>query len=216
MSKQKDAFLAYEADQWFKRNQDVITNYNKDSDPIIDLIVRYNLTFNSVVEIGSSAGYRLDGINKKFNVETLIAVEPSKEAIAYGETQFSAIKFLNTTMDDLSEISDKSIDLLIVGFVFYVIDRDLLYKCLYEINRVMKDKGKVILLDFFATKPIKKKYAHISDFNAFTYKCNYLELFTTTGIFELIDFSTLDHSTMLHNAEIDSDDLVSLGLLRKI
>ena len=98
MSKQKDAFLAYEADQWFKRNKDVITNYNKDNDPIIDLILRYNLTFNSVVEIGSSAGYRLDRIKKKFNADILIGVEPSKEAIAYGKANFSAVKFINTTM----------------------------------------------------------------------------------------------------------------------
>jgi ubiquinone/menaquinone biosynthesis C-methylase UbiE len=216
MSKQKDAFLAYEADHWFKRNQKVLQNYVVENDPIIDLITRYNLTFNSVVEIGSSSGYRLDGIKRKFDVKTLIGVEPSKEAIEYGETQFSHIKFLHTTMDDLSEISDKSIDLLIVGFVFYVVDRDLLFKCLDEIHRVINNNGKVIILDFFATKPLQKKYSHISDFNAFTYKCNYLELFTSTGMYELIDFSTLDHSTMLYNATVDSDDLVSICLLRKV
>jgi ubiquinone/menaquinone biosynthesis C-methylase UbiE len=216
MSKQKGAFLDYEADQWFKRNQNKMQNYDFDSDPIIELISKYNISFNSVVEVGSSFGYRLAGIKRKFNTETLIGVEPSKDAIRYGKQQFPEVYFINTTMDDLSEIKDKSIDLLIVGFVFYIVDRELLYKCLDEINRVISENGKLIILDFYSFKPVKKRYNHISDFEAFTFKCNYFELFTISGVFELLDFSTLDHLTMVHNTEIESDDLVSLSLLRKV
>ena len=215
MSKQKEAFIKYEADSWFKRNQNVILNYNENEDPVIQLIEKYNIKFESVLEIGASAGYRLQGIKNKFDIQYLLGVEPSIEAIKYGKKNFPSIKFINGTMDDLKSIKDSTIDLIIIGFVFYVVDRNLLYKCISEVDRVLKDKGKVVLIDFYSNTFIQKEYIHISDFSAYTYKNSYHKLFTSSGLYEVIDFSSFEHSTMVNSADCKSDDLVSISLMRK-
>jgi ubiquinone/menaquinone biosynthesis C-methylase UbiE len=216
MSLQKEAFINYEANSWFHRNKATIFNYKTENDPVISLLKKYKLELTTVVEIGSSAGYRLNGIKEIFNVPNVIGVEPSLDAINFGKEKYSCVKFLNGTIDDLSEIQEKSVDLLIIGFVFYVVDRSLLYKSIYELNRILSENGKIIILDFYSTFPVQKEYGHISDFKAFTFKGDYVSIFTSSGLYQLVDFSTYDHSTMINNCELSTDDLVSLSLIRKV
>ena len=65
---QKSTFLRYEADEWFNRNKKVILNYQPANDYVLNLIDNYNIKFGSILEIGCSAGYRLNEIknSKKF------------------------------------------------------------------------------------------------------------------------------------------------------
>src|SRR6476661_2414909 len=126
--KQKSAFLEYEANQWFKRNFEALKNYREKDDKIICLLKDYKIEPVRILEIGCSAGHRLNGLKKTYPLTDVYGVEPSKEAIAYGETHYPNVHFLNTTADDMSKFEDESFDVVIVGFVFYVIDRRLLLK----------------------------------------------------------------------------------------
>ena len=190
---QKSAFLNFEADSWFERNKEGILNFDKDTDPVNCLLKKYNISPENVIEIGSSAGYRLDVIKKNFPNCNVFGIDPSKSAVSWGKKQYKDINLEIGTSDDLSNYNDDSMDLVIVGFVFYVLDRNLLFKTVNEINRVLKDGGYVILIDFYSGKTSQNNYHHIKDFEAFSYKQKYHELFTSSNTYFLIDFETRNH-----------------------
>ncbi|MFZ5969970.1 MAG: class I SAM-dependent methyltransferase, partial [Bacteroidota bacterium] len=130
---QREAFETYEGDEWFRRNLAVKQNYQAANDPIISLIRDYRIQPSSFLELGCSFGYRVNGIKQFFPRAEVQGVDASAEAVAYGKKQFPQIKLTQTGADDLSMFAAGSFDTLVVGFVFYVIDRDRLLKMCAEI-----------------------------------------------------------------------------------
>jgi ubiquinone/menaquinone biosynthesis C-methylase UbiE len=214
-SSQKEAFLAYEANAWFERNMKAIISYHHENDRVVRLIDDYGLRPTSVLEIGCSAGYRLDGIRSKFSNCEVYGVEPSTEAINYGKEHYPKVNFLNGTADNLSEYDDESMDVVIVGFVFYVVDRTILFKVIAEIDRVLKNGGVLIIVDFFSEKALMNAYQHIQNFSAFSFKQNYDEVFTASKLYYLLDKSTWSHSEKKRDASDDYHDKYSISLLKK-
>lgn len=213
--KQKDAFISYEADAWFDRNKSVLLNYNKERDRVLSLLKDYNLAPKNVLEIGCSAGYRLNAIKNSFEDCSVFGIEPSKEAIKYGEQQYPGVNFINGTADDLSSLEDESMDVVIVGFVFYVIDRNIFFKVVAEIDRVLKNGGILIIVDFFSETALKTVYQHITAFSAFSFKQNYDEVFTASKLYYLLDKSTWNHSEKVLDASDNYYDKYSISLLKK-
>lgn len=214
-NKYKHTFLKYEADEWFNRNKSAIINYDLSSDKVLNLISDYKIKFDSILEIGCSAGYRLNAIKCKFHKNLKVfGIEPSEKAIKYGENNFPDIKFIHGTADDLSCFDDESLDLVIVGFVFYVVDRNILLKVVAEIDRVLKNGGHIIIIDFFSEAALKNLYHHIDDFEAYSFKQNYEEIFTASKLYYLIDKSTYNHSTKLLDSSSYSNNY-SISLLIK-
>lgn len=213
--KQKNAFIEYEADAWFDRNKSVLLNYSKDRDRVISLIREYNLNPKNVLEIGCSAGYRLDGIKSAFENCSVFGLEPSKEAIKYGKEHFPHVGFTRGTADNLTEYEDESMDVIIVGFVFYVIDRNIFFKVVAEIDRVLKNGGVLIIVDFFSETALKNVYHHIKEFSAYSFKQNYDEVFTASKLYYLLDKSTWNHSEKTLDATENYYDKYSVSLLKK-
>lgn len=214
-NKQKDAFIEYEADAWFDRNKEYFGAYSKDRDRVISLITEYNLKPKSILEIGCSAGYRLNGLKETFKDCSVVGVEPSKEAVNYGKQNFPDVNLLRGTADDLADFQDESFDIVIVGFVFYVIDRSIFFKVVSEIDRVLKNGGILIIVDFFSETALKNVYQHIKDFSAFSFKQNYDEVFTASKLYYLLDKSTWKHSEKILDASNDYHDKYSISLLKK-
>jgi len=213
--KQKEAFIDYEADAWFNRNKSVLLNYTKERDRVLSLIKEYNLAPKNVLEIGCSAGYRLNAIKTSFEGCSVFGIEPSKEAINYGKQQYPGVNFINGTADDLSSMEDESMDVVVVGFVFYVIDRNIFFKVVAEIDRVLKNGGILIIVDFFSETALKNVYQHIKDFSAFSFKQNYDEVFTASKLYYLLDKSTWNHSEKVLDATDNYHDKYSVTLLKK-
>ena len=203
MKSQKDAFVNYEADSWYERNKNFIDNYSPEKDPVIDLVKKYSISPSSILEIGCSAGYRLNALGEIYNKSTLFGIEPSKKAVSVGRNSYQKINFFNSTAEDLSSIPDNSIDLLIVGFILYVVDRKYLLKIFSEIDRVLVEKGKVIIIDFYAEKCIKNHYEHIDEFQAWSFKQKYHEILVSTKMYQLIDKTTYNHTTKKLDASFD-------------
>lgn len=212
---QKNTFLRYEADEWFNRNKNVILNYHPSNDYVLNLIDNYKIKFGSILEIGCSAGYRLNAIKNTNKNSQVFGIEPSEKAIKYGEKNFSDISFIHGTADDLSYFDDESLDIVIVGFVFYVVDRNILMKVVSEIDRVLKNGGSIIIIDFFSEVSLKNLYHHIDDFEAYSFKQNYDEIFTVSKLYYLIDKSTYNHSTKLLDSSNDYNNNYSISLLKK-
>ena len=213
--KQSTAFLQYEANAWFDRNKDVLLNYSKDKDRVISLIKDYRLKPASVLEVGSSAGYRLDAIKKLHNDCEVFGIEPSEKAIEYGKSKYPDVNFIHGTAEDLSCFENESMDIVVVGFVFYVIDRAIFFKVAAEIDRVLKNGGILIIVDFFSESSLKNVYEHISEFSAFSFKQNYDEFFTASKLYYLLDKSTWSHSEKLLDASENYYDKYSTSLLKK-
>tara|TARA_B110000971_G_C19996656_1_gene494670 strand:- start:215 stop:886 length:672 start_codon:yes stop_codon:yes gene_type:complete len=211
----KKAFLEFEANSYFDRNYDYLTNFNNKNDIIVKLIDDYSLKFKTICELGCSAGGRLDFIEKKYNPKKIIGVDPSQNAINHGKTINKNIIFHQGTSDDLYFIDDQSVDLLILGFFLYVVDRELLLKSFSEIDRILKKNGNLIIVDFYSSTPLKSKYSHLIKENAYLFKQKYHETLLSTNEYELIDFRSLDSKSMSLNATKKSNDLASISLLRK-
>ena len=212
---QKKSFLNFEADAWFDRNQQAIRNYNSELDNVILLIKKYKLIPNSVLEIGSSSGYRLNAIKDLYENCTVFGIEPSKKAIKFGMSNNPRVNFIHGTADNLESVKDNSMDIVIVGFVFYVIDRNILLKVVSEIDRVLKNNGILVIIDFFSESSLKNAYEHIEDFSAFSYKQNYYKIFTASKLYYLLNKSTYNHITGNEDASDDYFNKFTTSLLKK-
>ncbi len=212
---QKDAFITYESDAWFERNKKYLSNYKVEKDEVVALIQQYHLKPTNVLEIGCSAGYRLNALKSLLKTAEVHGIEPSKKAIEYGRQEFPQVNFTHGTADNLSAFADGSMDLVIVGFVLYVVDRQMIFKVISEIDRVLKNNGQLIIVDFFSETSLKTQYQHIKDFSAYSFKQNYDEIFTASKMYYLLDKSTLNHETKQKDATEDYYNKFSVALLKK-
>lgn len=192
-TRQKDIFIREEADAWFDRNFEVINNFDSNQDPVISLIKKYQIFFNSCLEVGCSAGHRLNGIANLYPESNLYGIDPSMKAINYGKKKYSNLHLSNHTVDNLSIYEDEKFDVIIIGFLFYVLDRKLLLKAISEIDRVLKNEGYILFVDFNAVKPVRVKYHHIKHVDAYSYKQSYENIFTSTNLYHLLEKNTISH-----------------------
>lgn len=212
---QKAAFITHEADAWFERNKEYLKNYSAQNDKVTSLITEYNLKPNNLLEIGCAAGYRLNGIKSLYNDCNVFGIEPSKKAISYGQQNFPSVNFCEGTADNLNVYGNESMNVVVVGFVFYVIDRNIVFKVVSEIDRVLKNGGILIIVDFFSETSLKNEYQHIKDFKAYSFKQNYDEIFTASKLYYLLDKSTLSHDTKRLDASNDYFNKYSISMLKK-
>ena len=208
----KETFMKTEADSYFERNKEKLLNYSKDQDNVLKTITDYSIKINKICEIGCGSGVRLDYIQKNLNPSLVVGVDPSKKGINYGKKLNSKIQFFNGTSDDLNFIQNKSLDIVILGFFLYVLDRDLLLKSVFEIDRILNNNGYLIIHDFYSKTPSIKKYSHIKDKSSFIYKQKYHEIFLSTHEYELLDFKCINHNSNILDAKSDTDDLTSVVL----
>jgi len=214
---QKEAFLESEANDWFDRNVEAINNFNKNDDVVCNLIKKYSLNPRKILEIGTSSGHRLNGLYEIIGDDCkYYGIDPSKKAIEFGTEKFKKLNLEIGTADNLNNFENESIDIVIVGFVFYVIDRQLLLKVVSEIDRVLSKNGMLIIVDFFSEIPKKNKYHHIKNFEAYSFKQNYHDIFISTKLYSLIDFNTVSHSlNKLLPDLLDYNELYTCALLKK-
>lgn len=214
-NKQKQAFITYEADAWFDRNKAYLDSYIAEKDEVVKLIKAYNVEPKSILEVGCSAGYRLNGFKNQYKKCDVFGIEPSAKAVEFGKQSFPDVNLEVGTADNLEKYGDNSMDIVIIGFVFYVIDRNIVFKVISEIDRVLKNNGLLIIVDFFSESSLKKEYQHIKDFSAYSFKQNYDEIFTASKLYYLLNKSTFNHSTKFLDASEDYHNKYSISLLKK-
>jgi ubiquinone/menaquinone biosynthesis C-methylase UbiE len=215
INKQKKAFLEYEADAWFERNKEYLQTYSTTKDEVVKLMHAYGLNPGSLLEIGCSAGHRLNGIKGIYPDCHVSGLEPSGKAVEFGKKNYKDIHLVNGTADNLEKFKEGSVDVVIAGFMLYVIDRNVLLKVVSEIDRILNNGGVLILVDFFSVTTLKNEYQHIKEFKAYSYKQNYDEIFTSTKLYQLLHKSTLSHTTGMPDAGNDFHNNYTITLLKK-
>lgn len=210
---QKQAFQVYEADNWYQRNRGV--KYTAEDDVVIKVLKEYSASPSSALEIGCSTGYRLHALATTFNGVRVTGIEPSQKAIMYGKEEYPEVNFVPGTAGQMTELEMASFDLVIIGFVLYVVDRDMLLKVVAETDRVLRDGGILMIIDFFSEKPARNPYQHITDIKAYAYKQNYEEIFTASKLYHLLDKRSMSHSTKTYDLSDDFYDKYAVTTLRK-
>lgn len=179
---QKEHFLYGEGDAWYRRNK-AIVDYGPD-DPIIRAIKELSDPPKAILEIGCSDGGRLRAIKEFLPSAKMSGVEPSVEALlANAVLRNVDFDLVRSTADDLP-FNDSVFDLVIFGFCLYLLDRSDLFKAVAEADRVLADKGNLIIYDFQPQGPRRRPYKHLDGVTSF--KMDYPDLFCANPAYEIV------------------------------
>jgi ubiquinone/menaquinone biosynthesis C-methylase UbiE len=200
----KNIFLEIEGDSFFNRN---INTFNSsdyiNNDIIINNIKKTARELNSknILEIGCSSGWRLNELYKINKKNYYYGLDPSKDAINYGRTNFQSIDLQVSTCDEMSFYENKKFDIIMIPFVFMYLDRELLFKSITEIDRILNNNGILIITDFYSNRQRKNQYKHIND--SFIHKQNYYEIFLSSKNYFLNKLECFSHNTTNDNDTYD-------------
>lgn len=208
--KQKNIFLELEGDAWFRRNAGALaTRKLPESDPVLTEIL--NLPSNGretrVLEIGCGDGTRLNWLRENRGF-VCSGVDPSAQAVAVAQGR--GIEACQGTADRL-EFADGTFDIVIFGFCLYLCDREDLFRIAFEADRVLKNPGWLVILDFYSQTPLKREYHHRS--GLFSHKMDYRALFTWNPA-----YTSFSHKVRHHSEDGYTDDRtewIATSVLRK-
>lgn len=204
MNNQKEIFLKSEGNSWFDRNQKVIT----DDCPTVTVIKNYTNNFKgNILEIGCSNGKKLN----EFRGNGIgYGIDPSEKAIDEGRKNHKDLHLSVGTSDSLP-YEDNFFDIVVFGFCLYLVDRTLLLKTISEADRVLKDKGFLVITDFDSPINLKRKYHHLD--GIFSYKQQYENLFLTNSMYTLVEKKSYSHFGL--DFHQDPNERVSTVVLHK-
>lgn len=179
---QKKIFVESEGNAWFERNS-VSNGY---FDPSIDLLKKYSADGSRVLEIGCADGRNLNVLKNC----SCYGIDPSDKAINAGKSRYTDLNLSVGTADSLF-FDDNFFDIIFIGFCFYLIDRELLFKVIAEVDRVLKNGGHLIIKDFDTPFPIKRKYHH--RYGVYSYKQQYENIFLSHPIYTMVEKISFSH-----------------------
>lgn len=181
---QKEIFKCSEGDCYHQRNRIKLGNLLKswENDPIIRAVSVLEIQPQSILEIGCGNGWRLHALANCYHSKCF-GIDPSDLAVREGMNSFPELSLQQAAADEMP-YPDEVFDLVILGFCLYLCDRKDLFKIAYEVDRVLMNRGKLIILDFHSSFPYRNDYAHYADL--FSYKMNYASLFVWNPIYSLI------------------------------
>lgn len=208
--KQKNIFLESEGNAWFERNAKLVSLHKlPESDPllaeILDLPALEKGT--KILEVGCGEGGRLSWLRENCGFDCY-GVEPSAQAVEVAKKR--GIAAHQGTADHLP-FDDDTFDILTFGFCLYLCDREDLFRIACEADRVLKNPGWLLILDFYSPAPMKREYHHRS--GLFTHKMDYRTLFTWNPSYETFAHKVRHHSDGSYTD--DSNEWVATSVLRK-
>lgn len=206
---QKNQFLSGEGNEWYERNKWNISAAIK-NDPILKAIEHCVIRPIRVLEIGCADGWRLAEIERRYGCTTY-GIDPSEKAINAGQREYPNVQLSVGTADKLPDM--EPVDLIIFGFCLYLCDPQDLFKIAMESDRLLKDQGHIVVLDFHP--PIghyRNPYSHKE--GIFSYKMDYSKLFSWHPAYCLI------HQQLFHHQDkqpmhFEPNDMISVQILRK-
>lgn len=97
---QDDIFVNSESDNWFLRNKDSILDYNEFNDIVVYYLKNLDSEIESVLELGSSNGFRLNTLKKIFpTIDVAVGVDPSKLAVLDGKERYGLEMYENNIVN---------------------------------------------------------------------------------------------------------------------
>jgi SAM-dependent methyltransferase len=206
----KNLLLVKNKNNWFYRNKKNILNHN-DDEYINELIRINNLKAKNILEIGCSNGFKLIKYKELLKSNNCFGVDISREAILDGKKRYKNLKLLKLSSLDINKIK-LNFDLIICGFFLYQLNRNLIFEQFNLIFKKLNKNGYLLIRDF---DPLFKHTN--TDFNnkkLRTFKMNYDNFLTESGLFELI--YKIKYKMKTHDKKKFKSDKISYSLFRKI
>lgn len=209
---QAEIFKASEGDAWFKRNRGFLDNFDAATDPVMRIVELFGLKPMRIAEIGASTGFRLAAFRDK-GAHTTVAVEPSLAAIEEGQSRYPDIQFVRAVANALPQIG--RFDLVIVNYVLHWVDRAALLATVANLDACVADGGYLVIGDFAPPWPIRVPYHHLPDDEIYTFKQNYAEAFTGSGLYRLVGMFETDHATRAISSLAEAAHRGAVWLLKR-
>ncbi|MCI8881325.1 MAG: class I SAM-dependent methyltransferase [Clostridiaceae bacterium] len=218
----KELFLNTEGDAWYRRNRHKIETEKNllSAELMIDFLNRQkhnggmeSFSWNQfkVLEVGCSYGYNLERLWQEFACKCY-GIEPSKEAIMDGNKKYEGlpITLIQGTGDALP-FESETMDIVIMGFCMFWMDRKYILQAYAEADRVLKTKGLLMIYDFDTKLPYIRDNVHHRD--AFTYKMDYAQTLLASPQYYLLDKTVYCHAGNYFDERVQ--ERVSLQILYK-
>lgn len=194
-----DEFSQEDANKYFSRNK----NSDNNTDIILkELTISKDENFN-IIEIGCCNGWRLNNLKSLYPNNSYYGLDLSSEAIKYGRENFTGIFLYDYPLLE-NKFDDSKFDIVLVPFVLMYISREKLLRNIAEIDRILKDGGKLVITDFSPNYPKKIKFKHNE--NLVTYKQNFYDIFIST-----FNYYLEKKLTFTHNTSIDDNKYYNLS-----
>lgn len=211
---QNSIFLSSEGDAWYKRNQDHLQRINIADEPdvgyLLDSLLPFKNQIENILEIGCSSGLKLKKLCDVLDAKG-VGIEPSEKAVLDGNSmKHDGVTLVQGTGDSLP-FADASFDVVNFAFCLYLFDRNSLTKSMAEADRVLKPGGYLVITDFDPGTQRKRAYSHFP--GLFSYKQNYGNLYTSTGLYYLIGKKSFSHRSPVFDT--DANERVSTQILYK-
>jgi SAM-dependent methyltransferase len=208
---QKRVFLESEGDQWFARNRSALLGDSPERELLLDRVARHlaRSRTSDVLEIGCGPGLNLAGLARRASVRAR-GVDPSQQAVASGMATDATLALRQGTADSLP-YDDAAFDMVWFGFCLYLVDRSLLMRCVAEADRVLRDGGALVILDFDPARPTSRAYHHQAGMNS--YKMDYASLFLANPAYALVEKHSMSHQG--DGWHPDPQERVALTVCRK-
>lgn len=206
-------FKKGEGDNWFTRNKEALKAANIKNDIIVRMMDYLGIRPRKILEIGCANGYRLHYLKTKYRCDCT-GIDCSKAAIEDGIKRFAGIRLVCCGADKLG-FNNSAFDIVIINFVFHWIDRSLLSRVALEADRVLKDKGLVIIGDFYPRRPMKVRYYHLKGGRVFTYKDDYSLMFERLGYYQNVGRVVSECGTKKIGTDVEYDKRSKTDVLIK-
>lgn len=186
LSFQKKIFLRKEADKMFDRNISLYQQKKYKNETLSKLILNFykennvKKNTNSILEIGCGDGSRLEFLSTQIK-KNFYGLDPSKKAVLQAKEK-GVIARVGTA--DLLPYKNKFFEMIIFGFCLYLVDDEDLFKTVAETDRVLNDKGIIVIYDFISKKLKYRNYKHYK--NIYSRHMDYKRFFTIHPSYKLI------------------------------
>lgn len=208
--KQDDIFLKKEGDQYFKRNRCGLRS--SVDDHLLAYVAQSGWRPKRILDIGCSNGYKLhEFISLRPDCEGY-GIEPSQLAIEDGIQRFPELKLSIGVSHDLKKFSENLFDGVLLSFVLHWVDRCKLLQTISEIDRVLTEGGLLLIKDFAPLYPCKTKYHHLNEFDVYTYKQEYWNIFLASHMYRLLYIEEFTHGQV---DSLDNQQLCKFAVLEK-
>lgn len=209
--KQKDVFLQTEGDAWFERNLGgAPAREVTEADPLLTEILALPaeaVSGSTVLEIGCGDGARLAWLQKNRGCRCH-GLDPSSKAVDAASKR--GLVAVHGTADELP-FADRTFDIVMFGFCLYLCDREDLFRIAAEADRVLKNPGWLLILDFHSPTPSMRTYHHRA--GVYSYKMDYRTLFTWNPAYVSYSHKVGHHSRGGYTD--DADEWIATSVLRK-
>jgi ubiquinone/menaquinone biosynthesis C-methylase UbiE len=210
---QKDDFKSDLGD-WYTNRLEIVGSSKKRTgqDLLFDQINKLKKKPSNFLEVGTGNGWRLREINEKFQI-ACSGIDPSEKAInlAKKNNPNPNIDYKISTADNLP-YQDDSFDIIFFGFCLFLVDREDLFKVAYETDRVLRENGHIIILDFYTPYHTSRNFYN-TDLKS--YKTDYSKIFSWHPHYHHLAFETFSHTNPKKQFSSDFSESLAMHVIEK-